>query len=98
MMRASVVLCLLTLPIAACTPNDVAFGGAVRSDYALQTINPDPHAESDAIEGGSGARAAIAMERYRTDKVTQPAATQTTNVGVSGGGGGGGGGSGGNGP
>jgi hypothetical protein len=29
------------------------------------------------------------MERYRTDKVTQPTAVQTTDVGVSGGGGGG---------
>ena len=88
-MRASVLLALAVLPLAGCTANDVTFGGAVKSDYALQTINPDPHPESDAIEGGSGARAAVAMERYRTDKVTQPTAVQTTDVGVSGGGGGG---------
>lgn len=86
-MRASIMLALLALPIAACTPNDVTFGGAVKSDYALQTINPDPHAQSDAIEGGSGAVAGAAAERYRTDKVKQPPVTQTTNVGVGGGGG-----------
>lgn len=87
---------ILLLPLlAGCTANDPTFGGAVRSNYAMQVINPDPQYENSLVEGGNGERSAAAVDRYRTDKVKKPKAIRTTS-GVSGGGGGGSGGGGGN--
>jgi type IV pilus biogenesis protein CpaD/CtpE len=83
---------LLTVPaLAACTTNDPTFGGAVRSNYAQQVINPEPRYEGTLVEGGEGTRSAAAVERYRTNKVKEPKSIRTT----SGTGGGSGGGSGG---
>jgi len=80
----------LLLPLlAGCTANDPTFGGAVRSNYAMQVINPDPHYEGTLIEGGNGQTSAAAVERYRTDKVKKPQSIRTTS-GTGGGGGGGG--------
>lgn len=83
--------------LAGCTPIDTTLGDAVKTDYALQTINPDPKpvsAEAAVMEGGSGTQAATAAERYRKGAVKQPQ-PQTTGSGGSGssGSGGGGGGS-----
>lgn len=84
---------LLAMPaLAACTPNDPTLGGAVRSNYAMQVINPDPSYERTLVEGGEGARSAAAVERYRTDKVKEPKSIRTTK----GSGGGSGAGAGGN--
>ena len=82
--------------LAGCTPIDTTLGDSVKTDYALQTINPDPKpvsAEAAVMEGGSGTQAATAAERYRKGAVKQPQA-QTTGSGGGGGsssGGGGGG-------
>ncbi|AMK22812.1 MULTISPECIES: hypothetical protein [unclassified Sphingobium] len=82
----------LLLPLlAGCTANDPTFGGAVRSNYAMQVINPDPHYEGTLVEGGDGQRSAAAVERYRTDKVKPPQSIRTTS-GTGGGAGGSGGG------
>ncbi|WP_327752122.1 hypothetical protein VVT58_06145 [Sphingobium sp. SJ10-10] len=80
----------LLLPLlAGCTANDPTFGGAVRSNYAMQVINPDPHYEGTLVEGGDGQRSAAAVERYRTDKVKKAQSIRTTS-GTGGGGSGGG--------
>jgi hypothetical protein len=73
--------------LAGCTPNDPTFGGAVRSNYALQVINPDRHYEGAIVEGGDGSKSAAAVKRYRTDAVKKPATISTTSG--SGGGSGG---------
>jgi hypothetical protein len=83
--------------LAGCTPIDTTFGDSVKTDYALQTINPDPKpvpAETAVMEGGSGTLAAGAAERYRKGTVKQPQAQSTGGGGSSGSGGGGGGGGG----
>ena len=80
--------------LAGCTPIDTTLGDAVKTDYALQTINPDPKpvsAEAAVMEGGSGTQAATAAERYRKGAV-KPPQPQTTGSGGGGSGSGGGGG------
>ena len=80
--------------LAGCTPIDTTLGDAAKTDYSLQTINPEPRpvpAEAAVMEGGAGTQAANAAERYRKGTVKQPQA-QTTNSGSGGGSGGGGGG------
>jgi hypothetical protein len=86
MMRNSLVLLALSVAAAGCTPNDPTFGGAVRHNYALQVIDPDPQYAGAPNEGGSGDLGAGAVERYRTDKVKKPKSIRTTS-GASGGGG-----------
>ena len=79
--------------LAGCTPIDTTFGDAVKTDYSLQVVSPDPRpvpADRAVMEGGSGAPAASAAERYRKGAVKQPQA-QTTSSGSAGGSGGGGG-------
>ncbi|MBK5265588.1 MAG: hypothetical protein JJE34_10220 [Alphaproteobacteria bacterium] len=94
-MRYILPLLALSFPLAACTPNDPTLGGAVKHNYALQVIDPDPQYAGEPMEGGSGDKAAAAMKRYRTDKVKAPKSIRTTS-GISGGGGGGSGGGGSN--
>lgn len=79
---------LLALPLVACTPNDPTLGAAVKHNYALQVIDPDPQYAGTPNEGGSGDKAEGAVERYRTDKVKKPQGIRTTS-GISGGSGGG---------
>jgi len=89
-MRALYLGSALLLPLlVGCTANDPTFGGAVRSNYAMQVINPDPHYEGTLVEGGNGQTSAAAVERYRTDKVKQPKSIRTTS-GIRGGSSGGG--------
>ncbi|ANI78854.1 MULTISPECIES: hypothetical protein [Sphingobium] len=90
-MRTLSLAVLLVAPaLAGCTTNDPTFGGAVRSNYAQQVINPDPRYEGTLVEGGEGTRSAAAVERYRTDKVKEPKSIRTTSgSGGSGGGSGG---------
>ncbi len=94
--RLIVAVMLVGPALAGCTANDPTFGGAVRSNYAMQVINPEPRYEGTIVEGGDGSKSAAAMERYRTDKVKKPTRMSTTQ-GVSGGGGAGGGSGGGSG-
>ena len=80
--------------LSGCTPVDTTLGDAVKTDYSLQVVNPDPKpvsAEAAVMEGGSGTQAASAAERYRKGTVKQPSAQSTGKGGGSGGGGGGGG-------
>ena len=61
---------VVTLAISGCTAVDPGFGEAHRYDMALQTIDPDPvYPEDGAKPGDSGAVAAEASKRYRTNKV-----------------------------
>ena len=49
---------------------DKRFGEAVKYVLAIQTINPDPvYPVNGALPGDSGAQAAAATKRYRTDAV-----------------------------
>ena len=60
------------LASGGCAPVDPGFGEAHRYDMALQTIDPDPvYPEEGAKPGDSGAVAANASKRYRTDAVKQ---------------------------
>ena len=68
--------------VASTTP---AFGEAVRQTFAAQVLDPAPqYAEPNPLT--SGGRAALAVERYETDKVKQPDRTATTNLSTGGGG------------
>jgi hypothetical protein len=71
--------------LAGCTPIDTGFGAAVKTDYALQVIDPDPAARTGAQPGGSGVQAQQAAERYRKGTVKQPVSIETTTK-TSGGG------------
>lgn len=79
---------LLSLVATACTPNDVTFGGAVRHDIAMQTIDPAPTYTGPEIEGGSGVHGAAAVERYRKGAVQEPQSINTTSGSGRGSGGG----------
>ena len=60
------ILIVAAASLAGCTPIDTTFGDAAKTDYSLQTINPDPKpvtAEAAVMEGGSGTHAAGAAER-----------------------------------
>lgn len=74
--------------LAACstvsTGPDVELGAAVRNNIAVQTINPEPTYEGDAAVMAD--RPAIAVERYRADKVEKPVKTSTSNLGGDSGG------------
>ena len=56
---------------------EARFGDAVRQNIAAQTVNPNaPDGELTA----SGARTAIAQERYEEDKVEKPSSASTLRV------------------
>lgn len=65
------------------------WGEANRQTMAAQIIDPAPHYDY-AVPESSGAHAAAAIERYRTDKVKQPDKVRTTTS-ITGSGGGSGG-------
>ena len=79
----ALALCGFSAP--ACAPKDAGVGSAVRHNTALHVVNPAPDYAGDVPEGASGARAALAQERYRTGAVRQPATIQTTSRPNSGG-------------
>ena len=80
-------IALLGFAVAACTPNDVTLGGAMKHNVAVQTIDPAPHYTGPEMEGGSGDHAASAVERYRKGNVKEPQTIKTTEgVSTSGGG------------
>ncbi|WEK42511.1 MAG: hypothetical protein P0Y64_14090 [Candidatus Sphingomonas colombiensis] len=87
-MRLIVPVTLVASGLAtACTPFDTTLGNAVKTNYALQTINPDPRpgtADPAVMEGGSGTHAAGAIERYRKGAVKQPQSMQTGRSSSSG--------------
>ena len=61
---------------------DPGFGEALKYDMAIQVINPDPvYDDRSAIPGGSAAKGAAAVKRYRTDQVKDVRIMSTTSVG-----------------
>ena len=69
---------------------DRGMGEAVAYAQAAQIINPDPVYEEGGMEpGASGAKAAAAMKRYRTDQVKRVERVSTSEVGQDAAGGGG---------
>lgn len=76
---------LLGLVAAACTPNDVTLGGALKHNLAMQTVDPQPTYTGAVREGGSGDHAAKAMESYRQGTATkETTAPITVNIGGGG--------------
>lgn len=71
-------IALIGLAVAGCTPVDYGFGETHRLNIAQQVIDPDPQHDGTEIEGGSGARAADAIDRYNRGEVRQPATVNTT--------------------
>ena len=60
------------------------WGEANRQTFAAQIINPSPE-YTEPFAPSSGAQAAQAIERYRTDKVKKPERQTVSSVGRSGG-------------
>lgn len=84
-MRLSLMLLLASAAtLGACTPVDTGFGEAFRWNNAQQTVNLEPVRHGPQIEGGSGQRAADAVDRYEKGEVKEPVSLQTTAT-VSGG-------------
>ena len=84
-MRRSLMLLLASAAtLGACTPVDTGFGEAFRWNNAQQTVNLEPVQRGPEMEGGSGQRAAAAVERYEKGEVKEPVSLQTTMT-VSGG-------------
>ena len=92
-----IILTLAATALAACSHVDERtgsvdrhFGEAAAWNKEAQVIDPDPvYDDAGAKPGDSGAVAAAASKRYRTDAVKQPQREQTTSgsTGSSGGGG-----------
>lgn len=59
------------------------WGEAYRQTLAAQIINPAPEYDT-AFAASSGTKAAQAIERYRTDKVKQPARQSISDIGQQG--------------
>lgn len=72
MRSTKVKLIPLLLMAAACAPVDTGLGNAVRYNMALQIIDPDPTHAGTPVEAGSGARSALAYERYREGRTLDP--------------------------
>ena len=75
-------------PLPQAGSMDAGWGEASRWNAAVQTINPDPvYTAAGAQPGDSGAKAANASRRYRTDQVkdTKPASTTGGSTGSGGG-------------
>ena len=67
---------------------DPGFGEAARYNAEIQTIDPAPaYDELDAQPGSSGAKAAAAARRYRTDNVKEVEILSSTSKRRAGGGG-----------
>ena len=64
------------------------YGQAVRQDFAAQVADPDAAYARKAAPASSGARAALAQQRYVKGQVTPPATQGTGAVSSAGGAGG----------
>ena len=69
------------LPLAGCVGvwghMQPDFGQAVRQDFAAQVADPDASYARTALPANSGARAALAQQRYVKGQVIQPASQGT---------------------
>ena len=79
MRRNVIALGLTCLFAGGCTPVDYGFGETHRQNIALQVVDPDPQYAGEEIEGGSGTRAADAVDRYNRGEVRRPARVATTS-------------------
>ena len=79
--RRMTAVLLLGALAAGCTPTDATFGNAVRQTMAAQVVNPDPQYDTP-LPTTEAAKAAAAVDRYRTDKVKQPDTIRTTDTKV----------------
>lgn len=89
-MKTSLTALTSALLLSACTAcsnegglrpaRDAGFGNAVRTNIAVQTVNPEAP-EDGATVSASGERAAIATDRYAKDKVKEPADPETSSSG-----------------
>lgn len=72
---ASTVLAACNTAQTHIADEDPGIGEAVRYDAAVQTINPAPvYAANSTQPGSNGEMGAKAVQRYRSDKVKEPAA------------------------
>lgn len=95
MRRINLRILVIALATSACAVTDTGLGNAVRQNMAAQVIDPDPQYRGTPVEAGSGARAALAMRRYREGRVIEPRVTggsQRNGIGNQNGAGGGAGG------
>jgi hypothetical protein len=75
-----IITCVaLALTVAACTPNDIGLGNAVRANYAAQIVDADPSYEGPLK--ANGAQSAAAQDRYRKGSVKKPVGVKTTSHG-----------------
>ncbi len=81
MVNPKVLTFLAPLLLAACAEryeqpiSYTPHGNAIRTNMAAQIINPTPPAPRVPVS--DAARAALAIERYRTDEVKDPTAQST---------------------
>lgn len=89
MSKVRIILPLACLALGACAPVDRGFGETVRRNNLAQTVNPEGVEPSPdgPLEGGSGARADRAVDRYERGAVTAPTAPSTAGGGGGVGGG-----------
>ncbi len=88
-MRKALSLLLALAPLAACTPVDKTFGGALKHNVAQQVIDPDPEYAGEPMEGSNGTRSAAAVDRYQKGTVKEPVRESTSQSSGSGSGSGG---------
>ena len=62
-------------------PGEEAFGKAVRHNITMQVVNPEPK-PGTAAPAVDGSKSAIAIGRYRSDKVKPPREITTSDVGT----------------
>ncbi|WP_290496090.1 hypothetical protein [Hyphomonas sp. UBA4494] len=74
------------LPDFYADQTEAKFGDAVRQNIAAQTVNPNA---PEGVLTASGARSALAQERYEEDEVEKPDDTSTLRSTQPGSGGGG---------
>ena len=86
----SIVAALFALSACESTPTtgpgEEAFGNAVRHNMTVQVVNPEPKPDAAAAPV-DGSKIAIAIGRYKSDKVKPPREIRTSDVGSDGGGG-----------
>lgn len=79
LIRTGLGLAPFALLLAGCTAVDQGMGDSVKTNIAVQTVEPAP-VYSEALASADGAKMAPAVERYRTDKVKQPKGIRTTRI------------------
>jgi hypothetical protein len=70
----------LALSGCALGPYAPDYGDATRNNIAVESVQPAPPPVAQPVPG-NGAVAALAQDRYATDKVKQPVAVSTSSVG-----------------